>query len=55
MLGTLYILLGTLYILLGTLSQENIECLGAAIQCRVTTEDPENNFVPGNGRIITYR
>lgn len=28
---------------------------GAAIQCRITTEDPENNFMPDTGTINTYR
>ena len=28
---------------------------GYAIQCRVTTEDPENKFMPDYGRILTYR
>ena len=36
-------------------SQENIKLDGYAIQCRVTTEDPHNNFMPDYGKIITYR
>ena len=28
---------------------------GHALQCRVTTEDPENNFIPDYGRITAYR
>ena len=36
-------------------SQENIQLNGFAIQCRVTTEDPLNNFMPDYGKIITYR
>jgi pyruvate carboxylase len=28
---------------------------GFAIQCRVTTEDPENKFMPNYGKIVTYR
>ena len=28
---------------------------GYAIQCRITTEDPENQFIPDYGRITTYR
>ncbi len=28
---------------------------GCAIQCRVTTEDPENSFLPDTGRILAYR
>ena len=35
--------------------QENVPCNGYAIQCRITTEDPENKFVPDYGRIIAYR
>ena len=36
-------------------SQEKIRLDGFAIQCRVTTEDPLNNFMPDYGKIITYR
>ncbi|MEZ0265070.1 MAG: pyruvate carboxylase, partial [Phycisphaerae bacterium] len=36
-------------------SQENIQTRGVAIQARITTEDPENNFIPDYGRITTYR
>ena len=35
--------------------QENIKTHGYAIQCRITTEDPENQFIPDYGRITTYR
>lgn len=35
--------------------QEQIRLNGHALQCRVTTEDPENNFVPDYGKITTYR
>ncbi len=35
--------------------QENIKLDGYAIQCRVTTEDPLNNFMPDYGKIMTYR
>jgi len=35
--------------------QENIRLNGNAIQCRVTTEDPEQNFIPDYGRITAYR
>jgi len=35
--------------------QENIPCNGFAIQCRITTEDPEKNFSPDYGRILNYR
>ena len=39
----------------GVLTQKNIRLNGHALQCRVTTEDPENKFIPGYGRIRTYR
>ena len=39
----------------GVPSQENIKLNGFAMQCRITTEDPENNFVPDYGRITAYR
>jgi pyruvate carboxylase len=35
--------------------QEKVEHRGVAMQCRVTTEDPERNFTPDYGRITTYR
>ncbi len=35
--------------------QEEIRLNGHAMQCRVTTEDPENHFVPDYGRIRAYR
>ena len=37
------------------LSQDTIECHGFAIQCRITTEDPAQNFRPDTGKITTYR
>ena len=37
------------------LVQEKIRTDGYAIQCRITTEDPENSFIPDYGRITTYR
>lgn len=36
-------------------SQEAVQIRGYAIQCRVTTEDPRNNFAPDYGKITTYR
>jgi pyruvate carboxylase len=39
----------------GVPAQENIRLHGHAIQCRVTTEDPENNFTPDYGRLSAYR
>src|ERR1700747_3771083 len=35
--------------------QEYLPLYGAALQCRVTTEDPEKNFAPDYGKISTYR
>ncbi|MDB5621557.1 MAG: pyc [Devosia sp.] len=35
--------------------QADIKLHGNAIQCRVTTEDPEQNFIPDYGRITAYR
>ena len=37
------------------LSQEVIRINGAALQCRITTEDPANNFRPDTGTITAYR
>ncbi|MDW8244002.1 MAG: pyruvate carboxylase [Thermogemmata sp.] len=37
------------------LLQGQITTRGYAIQCRVTTEDPANNFVPDYGRLSAYR
>ncbi|MCP4849222.1 MAG: pyruvate carboxylase [Verrucomicrobiaceae bacterium] len=35
--------------------QDKIKRNGVAVQCRITTEDPENNFTPDTGKILTYR
>jgi pyruvate carboxylase len=35
--------------------QEDMPRNGYAVQCRITTEDPENKFQPDYGRILTYR
>ena len=35
--------------------QDQIATRGHALQCRITTENPENNFIPDYGRIIAYR
>lgn len=40
---------------IGIHSQDDIRCLGNAIQCRITTEDPMNNFMPDSGKIMVYR
>src|SRR3954470_12900087 len=37
------------------LSQDTVSLRGAALQCRITTEDPANNFRPDTGVITTYR
>ncbi len=40
---------------IGLTSQEDLRMDGYAIQCRVTTEDPANNFAPDTGKIMAYR
>ena len=40
---------------IGIPSQESLHLNGYAIQCRVTTEDPTNNFAPDTGKITSYR
>ncbi len=40
---------------LGVPFQEDIKLNGHALQCRITTEDPEQNFIPDYGRITAYR
>ncbi|GAB0108002.1 pyruvate carboxylase [Nocardia sp. JMUB6875] len=37
------------------LSQDAVRIRGAALQCRITTEDPANGFRPDTGRITGYR
>ncbi|XP_011270291.1 hypothetical protein CAOG_08680 [Capsaspora owczarzaki ATCC 30864] len=37
------------------LQQSNISVRGHSIQCRVTAEDPANNFMPDTGKIVVYR
>ena len=39
----------------GVPEQAGIRLNGHALQCRITTEDPEQNFVPDYGRITAYR
>ncbi|WP_299115921.1 pyruvate carboxylase [uncultured Winogradskyella sp.] len=36
-------------------AQDSLATYGFALQCRLTTEDPENNFTPDYGAITTYR
>lgn len=38
-----------------SLQQENLQLRGAALQCRITTEDPASGFRPDTGKITTYR
>lgn len=40
---------------IGIEGQESIKPRGVAIQCRITTEDPKNDFAPDTGTIIAYR
>lgn len=40
---------------IGIASQDAIKMSGYAIQCRVTTEDAENNFLPDAGRLLAWR
>ncbi|MEX5727061.1 pyruvate carboxylase [Rhodovulum iodosum] len=39
----------------GVASQYDVDLDGHALQCRITTEDPLNNFIPDYGRITAYR
>ena len=39
----------------GAPTQADVTLSGHALQCRVTTEDPQNNFIPDYGRITAYR
>ncbi|HHT16660.1 MAG TPA: ATP-grasp domain-containing protein, partial [Papillibacter sp.] len=40
---------------IGITSQADVKMSGFALQCRVTTEDPANNFAPDTGKITSYR
>ena len=40
---------------IGIYSQNSVQVRGYAIQCRVTTEDPANNFLPDTGTIRAFR
>jgi pyruvate carboxylase len=40
---------------IGITSQADVTTRGYSIQCRVTTEDPSNNFAPDTGKITAYR
>jgi len=37
------------------LTQDTVQLRGAALQCRITTEDPANGFRPDTGQITVYR
>jgi pyruvate carboxylase len=39
----------------GKASQDEIRLNGHALQTRITTEDPQNNFIPDYGRLTAYR
>lgn len=39
----------------GVPQQKDVRLNGHALQCRITTEDPEQNFIPDYGRITAYR
>jgi len=39
----------------GVSNQAEVRLSGHALQCRVTTEDPQNNFIPDYGRITAFR
>ncbi|MGH1424598.1 MAG: pyruvate carboxylase [Pseudooceanicola sp.] len=39
----------------GKASQDDIRLNGHALQTRITTEDPQNNFIPDYGRLTAYR
>jgi pyruvate carboxylase len=39
----------------GMAAQDDIRLNGHALQTRITTEDPQNNFIPDYGRITAYR
>ena len=40
---------------IGIPNQESVQISGAAFQCRITTEDPQNKFTPDYGRVTHYR
>ena len=40
---------------IGLNSQSDVQIRGYSCQCRVTTEDPQNSFIPDYGRILHYR
>ncbi|WP_125115688.1 pyruvate carboxylase [Agathobaculum sp. Marseille-P7918] len=40
---------------IGIRKQSDVQARGYAMQCRITTEDPKNNFLPDIGKITSYR
>ncbi|MGZ5191116.1 MAG: pyruvate carboxylase, partial [Flavisolibacter sp.] len=40
---------------IGLPQQDSIQKNGYAVQCRITTEDPENDFMPDYGTVLAYR
>ena len=40
---------------IGIRKQSDVVACGYAMQCRITTEDPKNNFLPDIGKITSYR
>lgn len=40
---------------IGIREQADVQARGFAMQCRITTEDPKNNFLPDTGKITSYR
>jgi pyruvate carboxylase len=40
---------------IGLQGQDAVQVRGSAIQCRITTEDPQNDFLPDTGTILAYR
>jgi len=40
---------------IGVAGQSSVVARGVAVQCRITTEDPQNNFAPDTGQITAYR
>lgn len=45
----------TLAMATGAATQDDIKLFGHALQTRITTEDPQNNFIPDYGRLTAYR
>ncbi|MCK5235500.1 MAG: acetyl-CoA carboxylase biotin carboxylase subunit [Deltaproteobacteria bacterium] len=37
-----------------TIKQEDVKLQGCAMECRINSEDPKNNFMPNSGRVTNY-